>query len=608
MGNTKDNKMQSKKNFSKRFSFTLKWLMATGMALSQLACPELVGLVEELKKPEKERAETDAGAKAAASAQGILHFNGIPSGSSPSPVLNELKSADVFIVYTNLHPSKSFDIPNGNSSGVVSASMHSIHSGNFQLRGSQENTTIAPYNIVPKHIRDFNASPIPLVKRPLFSTQGSQDAYATPSQNLVGSTTRTWRTSAGTVSTVLRAQANLSNGKEVLVWVGTNDYSTNENEDKKMTPNRINMVVKKFGTDSANIYDMDRKIFGQEWGNHSYNNLIPPTQNQIHIVYYDIGNNGPWGVLGYFWAVNNVKDHSSGNNALVFFMDSATMGLMQNGRWDVTMRGPGVMLTTLAHEFQHMIHFYEKSILNQTASPTWLNELASTTSEDMLANYITGSMTGPLFGNGGRFSQFAATPVCTLTNWSNDMNQQNDCNIFDSYAHVTSFGTFLARHYLGSENKFFKELLASKADSTASLGQAILRAAGTANPTIEQGSNKFAEAFQRWGASIVLNKAKREIPKGYGYPARRVPNFFAQGKDLILDEANIWSFSSQYNPRIYNTPPQKIRPLSHIVVRHKKGFTAPSLDMGAEINGFSNRTDLQNNPNHFKTTIVVQAH
>ena len=583
-------------NSRRTISFTGLLLLLL-IAISQLACPELVGLIEEPKKEE----ETDTGAKAAASAQGILHFSGIPSGTNPSPTLTNLQNADVFIIYTNLSTTQSYAIPNG-SATPVQLSLQ----GAFSLQGQAVEP--APINQVPDFITEFNNSKVTLIPGPSFNQQGGSfnGPISDPNANTVGVTTRTWRTSDGTAATTLRGSATMSNGKKVLVWVGNNDYSTNESTNQVMTPNRVNTVLTKFGTDAANIYDMTKKLYGEEWGAHNYNNLISPTQNEIHIVYYDINNDGAWGVLGYFWAVNNILNHSNGNNALVFFMDSATMGAMEGGQWNLTLQGPGVMMTTLAHEFQHMIHFYEKQILKNTASPTWLNELASTASEDILANYITGSNTGPLFGNGSRLAQFAATPICNLTAWASSQDQNVDCNIFDSYAHVTSFGTFLSRHYSGNNFNFFKELVASTADSTTGLGQAIERAKGTTNPTTTQGNDAYAEAFVRWGASIVLNPAKRTVPDGYGYPAKRIANFFAPGRDLILDQANIWSFPTK--PRIYSTPPANIQPMSHIVVRHKSNITQASLDMNADITAFTNSAVLNTNSTFYKTTILVQAH
>ncbi|MCB1145843.1 MAG: hypothetical protein KDK38_03520, partial [Leptospiraceae bacterium] len=76
--------------------------------------------------------------------------------------------------------------------------------------------------------------------------------------------------------------------------------------------------------------------------------------------------------------------------------------------------------------------------------------------------------------------------------------------------------------------------------------------------------------------------------------------------DLILDQANIWSFPTK--PRIYSTPPANIQPMSHIVVRHKSNITQASLDMNADITAFTNSAVLNTNSTFYKTTILVQAH
>ncbi len=571
----------------------ITYLMGISLSVLLAGCADLVGFLESLEAPANPE---DKKAIDAASAQGILHFEG--NSSVPGP-LTSLQNADIFIVYTNFQ-SNDRPIPSGSGSGTIMASMarpqFSMTAGSDELPPIEER-----YNKVPQHIREFNNKKVTLVPAINQSIGGMFGAgsVGNPSANTVGTTTRTWKTNDGPVSSTLRGSADLSNGKRLYVWVNDSAWSTNEAHNQRMTPHRVNAVLSGFGTASPNIYDMTRKVYGDEWGSHPYGNLIANPQNEIHIVYYDIGNNGPWGILGYFWAVNNILNHEYGNNALVFFMDSATMGLMQGGSWQVTLPGPAIMMTTLAHEFQHMIHFYEKQVVQNTASPVWLNELASTASEDILAHFITGPNTGPSFGDGSRLAQFAKTPVCNITVWSSSTS--GDCTIYDSYAHVSSFGGFLARHYGGGNYTFFRELVRSNIDSVTGLGCAIRRAQGE---TCDNGSgdfNKFAEAYVRWGASIVLNSAKRSIPAGYGYPALTVTDYFAAGQHLIMHQANIWGFSSLYRPRIYITPPATIRPFSHVVFRWQENITIGEHDMPLDLTTAPLATDLYH-------TIVIQAH
>ena len=67
-------------------------------------------------------------------------------------------------------------------------------------------------------------------------------------------------------------------------------------------------------------------------------------------------------------------------------MDSAYFAVPDGPTWEVTDRGPSVIIGTLAHEFQHMIHFYQKPVVRDADSESWLNEMASEVAEDLIAD------------------------------------------------------------------------------------------------------------------------------------------------------------------------------------------------------------------------------
>ena len=134
---------------------------------------------------------------------------------------------------------------------------------------------------------------------------------------------------------------------------------------------------------------------GRSWGPHSNERLIPPrAADEIHIVLFDIENHGyPTGprIVGYFSRLHSylrqpapsVYQYSSGRLAL--FLDSPYLASATGETWDVTDRRPSTVIGTLAHEFQHMIHFYQKPVLRDAISESWLNEQASEVAEDLIA-------------------------------------------------------------------------------------------------------------------------------------------------------------------------------------------------------------------------------
>ena len=79
------------------------------------------------------------------------------------------------------------------------------------------------------------------------------------------------------------------------------------------------------------------------------------------------------GVAGYFYAKDNFKSsyYSGSNQRIMFYLDAV---MFANGDgidgtdWDVSDPSPGDIVSTLTHEFQHMIHFYQKQIKSELTS------------------------------------------------------------------------------------------------------------------------------------------------------------------------------------------------------------------------------------------------
>lgn len=136
-----------------------------------------------------------------------------------------------------------------------------------------------------------------------------------------------------------------------------------------------------------NIYPTNQDFFGSEW--------FPGVDEDPHIyVIYasDLGNN----VAGYFSSVDEyhpeIQEYS--NSHETFMMNSDNAGLMSPYTYGI-----------LAHEFQHMIHWFRDS--NET---TWLNEGFSE-----LAVLLNGYREGPTHD-----SSFADNPDIQLNDWPND--------------------------------------------------------------------------------------------------------------------------------------------------------------------------------------------
>jgi len=133
------------------------------------------------------------------------------------------------------------------------------------------------------------------------------------------------------------------------------------------------------------IYPTNRNFFGSEW--------TPGIDNDPHVYIFfarDLGDS----IAGYFSSSDSVHPlaHPYSNGRESFFLNADNLGMDEEA------------YSVLAHEFQHMIHWYRDS--NETS---WMNEGFS-----MLAELLNGYETG-------YFDYlYASQPDQSLNDWPND--------------------------------------------------------------------------------------------------------------------------------------------------------------------------------------------
>ncbi|WP_170942983.1 M30 family zinc metallopeptidase [Candidatus Dactylopiibacterium carminicum] len=339
-------------------------------------------------------------------------------------------------------------------------------------------------------------------------TNGAQQLSASVSSNIqasytVGSSTRSWydAVTGTTLSTVLRQQAGLSNGQNLNVWV-QNSAWTATGASNKVTQTLVDLVSSEFANSGTGIFDLATSVAGQPWGTTGNANLISSSQD-IHIVVTNFTNdNTASSVLGYFYAANNFLKTTSGmgnsNEALVFFIDAQSLASAATMYQDI-------MVSTLAHEFTHMINFYQREVLKGSSYgfDTWLEEASAMMMEDLLNPLIITSF------NDIRDSRIPGWLAAGINNCSLNVYDANSSTCF-SYNIGAAYGAYLLRQYgVG----FYKTLLQSdNTDSLTALEKSIAASDSSAG---------FLSSLPRWGASIALLDSSL-LPTGFGYPARSV--------------------------------------------------------------------------------------
>jgi hypothetical protein len=379
----------------------------------------------------------------------------------------------------------------------------------IQLASQSQNSD---YTALPgkSEITEFNRkakSFLPERNKNKLSASLQMDLSA-PHKTLVGDTISFYGGNNESIPATCEATDSVvSGGRTVIVNVYVADTMVS-------TPNAITAAqaaLAKFrgaAGDSNSIYGWITNIFGAEWGSVAalnYPTELIPDNHTITILLYDIDGDqisnpsGPW-TVGFFWARDNflrssgISGTANSNQTLMFYIDlpyflKYTSG---EGSWSSTGTYPKTIYSTLAHEFQHMIHWYQKDIVYNSDSDTWFNEMCSVVAEDFVADklgvqgprgILNVNSSVPISPSDGRLPLFNYNNTHSLTTWTDDLN---------SYSNVYAFGAYLSRNHGGAP--LFGKLVQSAApvnavtSDTAALADAINAIGGSNNVTTMDGS------------------------------------------------------------------------------------------------------------------------
>ena len=167
---------------------------------------------------------------------------------------------------------------------------------------------------------------------------------------------------------------------------------------------------------------------------------------------------------------------------------------------------PNVAITTLAHEFQHMIHYYQKRVVQGAASEAWMNEMASEVAEDLVADKMEADgpravdHDDPTAGEPeiirGRLPGFNLYNDLQVTRWD---------QLLANYSINYAFGAYLARNYGGAA--LFSAIVQND-QSGADAIEGALRDLGH--------DISFGEALANWGTAVLLSD-NTAAPSPYAY-------------------------------------------------------------------------------------------
>ncbi len=192
---------------------------------------------------------------------------------------------------------------------------------------------------------------------------------------------------------------------------------------------------------------------------------------KIIILIFDIidGQSSTSFVAGFFDPRHEYEDLKNSEEAEIINIDgNEGLDQLADGHFE-----------TIAHEFQHMIHF--RNDINENI---WLDEAAS-----MLAEYLIGK--DPFSGNNPYKPAFESNPDVSLTYWD---YYGTPGLVFANYGAAYAFFLYLLEHYGGSS--IIENIVKNRNNSILSVEQSLNK---------EGYPVEFKEVFRNWTIANYLN-------------------------------------------------------------------------------------------------------
>ena len=451
-------------------------------------------------------------------------------------------SAEVFVISTNT------------TTRLVNPNIERLDSGRRTEQISQPRPAASQPVPEPVWLRDLQRLPPPR----LGGFTGRKAALAQAQSPVAEGDSHTFYESRdnervvpvpATVRRVIRAGT-----MTLAVWVADREWrATCVSIGQCLNQGMVDALATRFLRLGANndIYDWVTTIFGAPWGPHGYSELISPAAaSQIHILLLDIEGDGAGNTFGYFSSLHNFLRNPAhaqfrySAERLIFFMDSAILSIPEGATWDITDPEPSIVMYGLGHELQHMIHYYQKQIVNDQPPPAieaWLNEMASVVTEDLVADKLRISgprgvvysdpTAGAARNTRGRLPIYNVWNDIQVTNWGDGELKNYSIN----YA----LGAYLARTYGAA---LFREIVQNDSAGVVAIEAALVS---------EGHGVSFGDVLTNWAIANLLSD-DTSAPHPYRYNTGTWFTSAAGGQTFRLGSINLFNY--RYEGRATNLP------------------------------------------------------
>lgn len=366
---------------------------------------------------------------------------------------------------------------------------------------------------------------------------------------------------------ILQSREFIESDIELFIWVDNKDT------------NYSSEAIPHLNTTFKEIYLEMTTIYGKHWGIHNgkrdNENLISEENKDIHILLTDIDddkNSSPKGfVNGYFHGYkdsfmlskhpfqNNINVSNQNNNIVI---DSYQyFHKTQEGEpvkeWSNNSYETAATITTIIHEFQHMLHFYNKDIKYDIYSDTFINEMFSMVAEDIFANKYS-----KYYNNYTKINTTLSPDIIRIPEFNFFWDMQSSFNWDYSQLNLNSYsmsyvvGAYLIRNY-------GLELFLNYFETKQTGKDGILYSLNQIAP--EEGNHNTQTLLKNMGTAILLSNNqisdkglmfnKSENFKINGYSLKPI-NFFNNKEyfyySLGTEQNRLYNYD--YNKGYYQAP------------------------------------------------------
>ncbi len=426
---------------------------------------------------------------------------------------------------------------------------------------------VAEYNRNPPSFPAGSEPAHSVASRPAQNdTVGLSDTFVTDVDLTTGAPTAT----VSATCRLVRSNVDLGDGRKrsLSVWVDSANWDPSDpltppglGSVVKMSPSKVQALADWFLDSAAvgDIYRWDSAAVGEPWGPHNNSQLIQWDPNAtITILLANLNTIYSGAVtVGFFWEKDNylVSNTPGSNQRIMFYIDATLYGALESDpslvpapetTWSKTNYWPETIYSTLAHEFQHMIHFYQKQVLRGSpgiGTDTWINEMCSMVMEDLVADKLgvegPRGITTPDAGSPGittgripEFNSHTYVPLAVADPLSFGIT---------NYSVAYAFGAWLARNYGGPE--CLRQIVQRPQTDSSAVVDAAAATSGRAGLT-------FATLLEEWSAAILLS-AGTGAPNGYRLNAGGWTTSGAGAVSYNLGSIDFFNYSPA--PSIYMT-------------------------------------------------------